>query len=817
MDQHAIEVLELAAVFRDLEEQCFTMSAPIRLQADFVQGGDGYRRLAPELEAFKAACGIFRQGLIKTGESISDRIEDLSEHYTLLDKAGLVLELEELVAFHQFVSAATRVLQGLKSLVQAADDALGGKSPHGPAGNAWREGRAIISRLFERFPDLRGLQQLMARYLDEAGRLKEDQIPELRQARQRILSAQSELRKAAAVIITENAQYTSAEVATMRDGRTVIPLRADFKGRLPGIVHQSSGTGATLFVEPFELVERNNACAEAEGAWAQALHAILRQITQGLAGSAPELRLAAECLVELDLLYCRARYSQMHDCFPAGHGSLIRLEQARHPLLGRKAIPIDIAFAEERRLMVISGPNTGGKTVALKTLGLLALMNQAGLDIPAAIGSTLPVFDSIFADIGDEQSISASLSTFSGHISRISSFLKVLDSGSLVLLDELGSGTDPEEGAALAVAVTEELLHSACHTLVTSHHGALKALAYATPGAINASMEFSESELRPTYRVIVGLPGQSHALDIAQRVGMDAKVLERARAYLGGRETPLEDLVRTLGIQHRELLEARQTVGKMEQQLAADTAELARRQNLINERELELKKNQVNESSNFLRDARSSVEAMLRELSGFREKLSEEQRERLQELARVTRLSLGELSEAQSQEEQRVKELALRDVASDELRPGMEVWIRNSSQYGVLEREAKPGRWLVTVQNKAVEFRIEQLQRSDRPAPKKKQPIVHKLSYSLEGAKPAAFSLDVRGFRVVECQDLIVRQIDMAMMQGMDFFSIIHGKGEGILQKAIHEYLRECPGVERFEFARPEDGGSGKTQVFLRH
>lgn len=818
MDRHSIEVLEFGAVLRELAELCFRRAGAAELEADFGGEGPGFAELAPRLEAVKAACGLLRAGLVKTGDGVGERLDDLAGVLDGLDKAGRVLELEELARIHAFVRGGGRARRALGALREAALEARGG--PTDPDGDPWwAAGRQLLDAALAAYPDLRSLEQLFDRYLDAAGALKEEQIPELRAARQRIMAAQGELRRAAGQIMGDYAAYTSAELATLRDGRTVIPLKADFKGRVKGIVHQSSASGTTLFVEPFELVERNNACAEAEGAYAQAVHAILRQLSQAAAGQAAVLAEADAALAALDHLYCRARYSQLHDCYPAAAGGPIRLEQARHPLLGAKAVPIDIVFREGSPLMVISGPNTGGKTVALKTLGLLALMNQAGLDLPAALGSRLPVFGAVHADIGDEQSIAANLSTFSGHVSRIGAILRAAGADSLVLLDELGSGTDPAEGAALAVAVTERLLALGCHCLVTSHHGALKALAFGTPGAVNASMEFSEAELRPTYKVLTGLPGQSHALDIARRVGLPGEILDRAKEFLGKRETPLDELVRGLAERQRELLESRRAADALAAELEAGRGELERRRRDLAERELELRRSQSQGESGFLREARSTVEGVLRDLGSFKDQLDEAQRRRLDELARAARQSLAELSAAQAKQEAELADRARRELDPGELAAGREVWIRNSSQSGVLERQVKPGRWLVSVQNKSVEFRVEQLQAMDRaPAAAKAKPKAKPArSYSLEGGKPAAFSLDVRGMRMQECQDLIVRQIDMAMMQGMDYFSVIHGKGEGVLQKAIHDYLKDCPGVERYEFARPEDGGSGKTHVFLRH
>jgi DNA mismatch repair protein MutS2 len=814
MNQHAIEVLEFAAVMREVQDYCYSQAAREALEAGFLAGSAGFARLEPELETLKAAAGILRAGLVKSGEHPSGRLDSPERLLEALSKPGLVLELEELAELHRFVRSAGLLGRGLRLLF---DEGRGDGTAAGTvraAGEAWLGGRLAG------LPNLRNLEQLLGRYLDDTGQLKEDQIPELRAARQRIMAAQGELRKTAQSILSAKADFMSGEFATIRDGRMVIPLKTDYKGRLPGIVHQSSGTGATLFMEPFELVEKNNACSEAEAEYAQAVLAILRTLTANLANSVPDLAKSADLLAELDQAWCRARHSAANDGQPALPGEEIRLELARHPLLGKKAIPIDLAFGAEKRLMVISGPNTGGKTVAMKTLGLFALMNQAGLDIPAAQGSVLPLFSDIHADIGDEQSISQSLSTFSGHVSRISDLLGRLDRRSLVLLDELGSGTDPEEGSALALAVTEELLRSGALTLVTSHHGALKALAYSHPGACNASMEFSETELRPTYKVIPGIPGQSHALDIARRVGMPGAILDRARELLGDRQSPLEELVRDLGAQQQALREERRETAQFRQQLVGKEQELRRRQEELRLKELEIKQAQSGEASRFLREARSQVEAMVRELSAFRDRLSAEDAERFQQATARMRADLAALGGRQAaaaaaleaEEAEIIATRPLPDQAA--MQPGQEVVVTASNQRGILERELKNGKWLVAVQGKKIEFKLAQLALPQQPSARK--PVRARPVWQVEGERKAVLQLDLRGMRAVEATDAIIRQIDAALVQGMDSFGIIHGTGEGILQKAVREYLKQCPGVDRFEFARPEDGGFGKTIVFLR-
>ena len=395
--------------------------------------------------------------------------------------------------------------------------------------------------------------------------MKEKQIPELAAIRERIRRHRADADRSVRGLLEDRDYhaYWQTTIPTQRDGRVVLPLKSQFKGRVKGIVHEMSASGSTLFIEPLEVVETNNAIVQEENLYRLEVRRILRELTAEVSARAGELSLMVEKASFLDTFLARARYALQHACRraetsegEAGIAGCLDLRDARHPLLGPRVVPVSVSAGAENRVLIITGPNTGGKTVSLKMVGLLALMNQFGMEIPAAEGSTLPLFDGIFADIGDEQSIEQSLSTFSAHIGNLSRIVRRVTSRSLVLLDELGAGTDPQEGVALAMALLDHFLAAGCLVLVSTHHGILKNYGATRPGAQNASMGFDRQTLGPTYRILMGVPGESHALEIARRSGLPESVLSSAESYLDDERTDISRLVSNLAERQNKLVKA---------------------------------------------------------------------------------------------------------------------------------------------------------------------------------------------------------------------------------------------------------------------
>lgn len=825
MDQHDKELLEFDRIIGFLGDNCCSLANASRLHAEFVAGSEGFNRLQPMLPEYTAGVAYVHQAINYLPDFPRQEIPDLEQVFKHLEKEGSVLELEELLDMLRYL----RHVHGLIAWFRQALDNF----PDQEVARQHAAGRAFLESRVQQVPLLRDLQRELDNHLDDQGQLREERIPELRLARRAIIEAQSDLRKSAAAIVQSNQHLVSGDFSTLRDGRMVIPLKADFKGKIPGLIHQSSASGATLYVEPFELVEKNNYMNEAEARYHEELQRILRRLSGLCAGRIHELWQSYLGFLELDLLLARSRTGRQMNAWPCPEGPMVILNDARHPLLGSKAVPINIGFPEGCRMLVISGPNTGGKTVALKTLGLLVLMRQAGMELPCGAGSSLPFFPMVLVDIGDEQSISQNLSTFSGHLVRIRSILERTDGQSLVLLDELGSGTDPAEGSALALAVAEELLACGSTALITSHHGAVKAMAYANPSVMNASMDFSESEQRPTYRVIPGIPGKSHALDTAQRLGLPSRVMDRARQLMSGRQDVVEEMLQRLVSEEQAQRQRGAALGEKERSCGLLQASLAEREEKLRQDLDELARERNRQESLFLSEARSKVERLLMELSAWKKTAS---RQASGPLGQGSQTSRDEADSGQAGLEQDIlaARSLLREIGGSfdsrrqtlkgqseppapdgQLQAGQSVRLRQSGLEGVLQRLNRDGTWEILVKGKRMNFQPLQLELIDDSAPARRQHP--KPVYSSDVSLSASFCLDLRGMRVVEARDAVIRQLDAACVQGMSQFGIIHGKGEGKLQVALAELLKQSAVVEKFGFARPEDGGSGKTIVYLRH
>ena len=707
-----------------------------------------------------------------------------------MGKAGLSFEQQELAAFGRFLGSAARLKRKILSV-----------APREP-----------IAAVAGRIPEPESLVREISRVLDPEGNLKEKNLPELREIRAAISAIQRRIEGLVSGYLEspDYRSYWQTDLPTQKDGRTVLPLKANFKGRIPGIVHDVSASGATLFLEPMDVVEKNNELVEANNRYLREVARILRELSERVHAAAGEVLASFAATAYLDTLYCRARFAINHRCTPAVQRPFaVDLREARHPLLGRGAVPTTVALSAEQRILIVTGPNTGGKTVTLKTIGLLALMNQFGLEIPAEEGSALGVFDQVFADIGDEQSIEQSLSTFSGHIVHIAGIVKGCTERSLVLLDELGAGTDPEEGVALAMALLDRFLGPAEKNprgplvAVTTHHGILKNYGYTRAGVRNASMEFDRGTLRPTFRLIMGVPGESQALEISRRYGIPPEVVAQAQEYLRDERGDISELIRKLSTREREILQVEQAQQEKEARLRERGRETDLKELRLRQHEHELRGQDLRALRLYLAETRSSVETLLKEL-----------REGNLGKAREAQALLRGVEERVRGEEERLtrEEEALYPLAEGEIRPGLEVLIGEAGRRGRVVRKDRGNNWVV--QTGAV--RVSLSPRELRPAGKAPpaEPVAVSITRETGGASPV-FSLDLRGMRLEEALQALERQLDQALVSGLSEFHVIHGKGEGILQRGIHQYLKAHRHVREYFFATPEEGGFGKTTVRL--
>lgn len=786
MNEHTLRLLEFDRIRDELCGYALTEGARRQLRES------GFATEPEPLAGRLSLAVALRRCLERIDELPSLSFPDIAELLPRLSKEGTVLEAQELKSLSSYTASALALK---RVIVEASDDGQ-------------------LRSLVERMPDLRSVCTRIDRLIDEQGELKEREIPELRNLRGRIHGIQDDIRSLSGSYLSRNdfQGYWNSDVATVKDGRTVLPLKAQFKGRIQGIVHEISATGATLFIEPTELLDRNNDLVQMDARYRQEVLRIVRELTREVSRSSPELDLLLSAMTEIDCLYARARYAHLHVCSPARpsespEGGLV-LMGARHPLLGKNVVPVDVVIDSDSRILIITGPNTGGKTVSLKTVGLLAMMNQFAMEIPAGEGSVMPIYDDVWADIGDEQSIEQSLSTFSGHMHNISLILRNATPGSLILLDELGSGTDPEEGSALAMAFLDRLLRMNVHALITTHHSILKNYGYTRPGVKNASMDFDGDNLKPTYRILLGVPGSSHAIDIARRSGIPRSVVDAARRYLHDEQTDAAGLIRRLTRKEQDMHRRHRQLDEELSGVEARRAELDRREEELGERELQLRKGAVTDLDRFVSDTRRRLERLVKELR---------EGELTREKTRSVKAFMDELSATVDEEAEKIERRRRRrsPAPPDTIEAGAEVILERQGKRGTVVRRGRGDTWVVAVGAMKLSVPADELRAAEKPPERPQSAAAVDIS-AVSSGDAAVLELDVRGMRLDEATTAVERQIDRALIQGISRFGIIHGKGEGILQRGIHEYLRGAPAVEEFHFARPQEGGFGKTEVQLR-
>jgi DNA mismatch repair protein MutS2 len=684
---------------------------------------------------------------------------------------------------------------------------------------------AIVSQL----PPPFGLIDAITRAISERGEILDSASEKLSSIRHDLQIARDRLFSKLQRMVSDpkNAPLLQEALITQRDGRYVLPLRAEFKGRMRSIIHDQSASGATLFVEPLGVVELNNQNRELQLAERDEERRILAELSSQVSQKGEEIRSTVEVVAELDLVLARAKYADELSATrpvlmafpdrPHGRhpGSIIRLNQARHPLLNpQTVVAIDIELDSQTYALIVTGPNTGGKTVTLKTAGLLALMAQSGLHIPAQSGSEISLFDNIYADIGDEQSIEQSLSTFSGHITNIIHILEKADRRSMVILDELGAGTDPQEGAALARAILTHLLDRGITTLVTTHHPELKAFAHATPGVVNASVEFNVDTLQPTYNLTVGLPGRSNALAIAHRLGMPDEIISSARKEIDPNELRADDLLNEIHHQRDLSRRARAETEQARQEADRLRAELIRRLDKIEDERRQILEKARLETEQDVENLQAEIREARRALARARQPL---------EVLRVVEEAADELEAAVEKPVERIAPdvgMPLRRA----IRLGDKVKVRTLNTQGIVtslgSEEAEVQVGVLRVRARLAELeplssaldtaKPVEKRRADVPARSVPQESKKKQVEEILPASPG-MELDLRGRRADEALDELDRYLDAAYLSGLPFVRIIHGKGTGRLREAVRQALHQHPQVKTFEAGGENEGGEGVT------
>ena len=695
-----------------------------------------------------------------------------------------------------------------------------------------------LAEIALRLPAPGGLIEAIARCIADNGEVADSASPKLYDLRRQVRVAHDRLMSRLQRYLTEPATASKLQdaVITQRDGRYVIPLRAEFKGQVKAIVHDQSSTGATLFIEPLAVVELNNTYRESQIAERDEVRRILAELSSQVGDLAGEIVPGVVALAELDLAFAKAKYADemranepvllpMPKARHANHEGpeetpSIRLIHARHPLLDPETVvPISIDTQPGTFALVITGPNTGGKTVTLKTVGLLTVMAQSGLHIPAQSGSELPCFQAVYADIGDEQSIEQSLSTFSGHITNIVNILKQADRRALVILDELGAGTDPQEGAALARAILSNLLAQGITTFVATHYPELKTFAHTTAGVVNASLEFNIQTLRPTYKLTIGLPGRSNALAIAQRLGLPQEIIEAARAEVNPDDLRADKLI---GDIHRQ-----RNIAFKE----SEKAERARSEARHLERELEKRLENIEEErQKVLEQARAEGELEVELLKAQLKLLKDDLKKAHQPLD-----ALREVEKKVEEIEEEVQKPVIRrhraaisrgkPASRGPLKAGEKVLLRTLGTEGVISSidgeaaEIQAGSLRMRVKLDELMRKDEDAQGIDDQPPTKKQPVKpassgEKHHSSLMLASPG-IELDLRGQRAEDALEMLDRYLEKATMAGLPFVRIIHGKGTGKLRQEVRAMLKDHPHVVSFEEGGDKEGGAGVTMAKL--
>ena len=810
MDRHAVVLLEFARVRAELAELCLSAAGAAQLAAEeFVADAVAHAELLSEIGALRALLEADR--LPPTSD-----LPDVADAVVLLSKEGTVLEPDAAARLGRFLHSAGALRRALR--------------PRGRGDSAM----ARIALLLAPADAVAPLPAKIFRVVDPDGSIRERQLPSLAAIRGRIRRLERDVELAARRYLTAPEYRTAlnGDRATERGGRTVLPVKANHQGRIRGVVHEVSSSGATVFIEPEESVHAGHRVVAEELAYRRELRRIMRELTAEVAAHRHEVGATVAAVAHYDARYARARYARLHRCVALQHRSgTIDLRAARHPLLGAEAVPIDIRWGARGRVLIITGPNTGGKTVALKTVGLLALMNQFGMEVPAAAGSALPLFDEVLCDIGDEQSIAQSLSTFSGHVRQLAHILASASERSLVLLDELGAGTDPEEGVTLAMAVLDDLIARGALVAVSTHHGALKNYGYVNPAVENAAMEFDLQSLRPTYRLLLGIPGESHALEIARRQGIAEEVVAAARGYLAEGRSDTGEIIRSLTARQHELREVAEQQDQSQLELERRLKETALRERELAARERELHAAEARELRAFLSRSRQQLEAAIRELrergrdgEGWRGAAAAARAVVDQVAARAAAAS-GDATVADEPETARSGSgdqaagdplAPLPAAAPGELAPGARVRIAGSGREGTVVRAGRRDSWVVETGSLRGTFRASELHVVAAAAPDvRRQRLARpEVEVSAAGGRPS-LELNVRGLRLHQALEQVERQLDGALLSGLHQFTILHGTGEGVLRHGIHQYLERHREVVGFAAAAPQAGGAGKTVVKL--
>ncbi len=793
MNQKALETLEYKKIIAQLKREMG--SAASAKLADELTPLTSEKIIKEELRSTTEAVDlIVRKGPLPTGG-----LYDIREALLLAKKGGS-LTMRQLLEVQNVLGISSEVVAFMH------DDAL----PE----------LKYIGEMVDLIVEFTALEKEISRCILTEDEMADNASPKLKDIRRSIHQQNQAIKNKLSRIITSssNKTYLQDAIVTMRDGRYVIPVKQEYRSFFPGMVHDQSKGGATLFIEPQGVVELNNKLRELEVEEQLEIARILAELSSRVAEHYREIRSNLELLTKLDFIMAKGKLScKMHASEPKidADGEL-RLISARHPLIEyKKAVPVDIRIGGDYRTLIITGPNTGGKTVSLKTAGLLVMMAQSGLHIPASHASTLPIFGEVFADIGDEQSIEQSLSTFSSHMKNIVSIIDKASHDSLVLVDELGAGTDPTEGAALAIAILERFYDSGALTMATTHYNELKKYALATSGVENAAMEFDVETLTPTYRLLIGVPGKSNAFEISKKLGLSESVIERASEHIKHGDMEFENVISSIEDDKRKAAADRLDAESMRAEIEERLKKLEEKEKAISEKRADIIAEAKREARELLRETKSAVKDVQKDLR------------RLQKSGAHTNLNTGALEKSRRKineaedlvSEKVVKQVNSEPVSADTLKIGDRVKLLTIGQNGtILSLPDEKGNLMINIGALKVKARLQDLMLINEGKDRKPQAKSSSKYGSLLRSKSSSVSasINVMGKNLEDALADVEKYLDDVYMAGLDMVSIIHGRGGGILKDGIRQMLKRKKYVDSYGAASYNDGGEGVTVVRMK-
>lgn len=669
------------------------------------------------------------------------------------------------------------------------------------------ENLPILQGIADRITFLRDLEQQINRCIDDHGNVLDNASAKLRGIRSSIRASEGRVRERLENFTRTKGNLLSDSIITIRNDRYVLPVKQEHRNAVGGVVHDQSASGQTLFMEPKAVVELNNKLQESRLKEKQEIEVILRGLSEKVATQYPYLYENVLALAEIDFIYARAKLGkEMNAAKPKiNDQGIIKMVQARHPLIPEEdVVANDIELGETFSTIVITGPNTGGKTVVLKMVGLCVLMAQSGLQIPAYDGCEIAVFDQVYADIGDEQSIEQNLSTFSSHMTNIVNIMKYVNHKSLVLFDELGAGTDPQEGAALAMSILDEVLSRDARIIATTHYPELKAYGYNRENVINASVEFNIETLQPTYRLLIGVPGRSNAFEISMRLGLEKKIIERAKTHIGVDSKQVESMIQSLEESkrlaeqdyeksHDVLLESEKLKKEIENEWAA-----------FDRKKEQLYKKAEEKAEKALKNARDEAELIIEEIRKMKTKAGFKEHEWIEAKKMLTDAQ-PDLST------KKVEQAVSQDQMSKTLEIGDEVTVLSFNQTGIILEQIEESEYIVQVGNMRVNVKRSNLQIRKQEKQAKVKPVA-----MVKGSgERARTEIDIRGERYQDALSKVEKYIDDALLAGHNQVTVIHGKGTGALRKGVQNFAKNHPSIAEAKSGTQSEGGDGVTIIIF--